>query len=164
MGLERSTVALQQALARTPEVKLAYLFGSRVGGNIGPLSDYDVAVLLEEDEAAQDTAYRLAHELASVLGTARVDVVLLNKAPVELAYYIIAQGRLLFERDLATRVEYEAYILSRYGDYLPVLRAQRRELLMGEAYETRIRRHRAAPGRVDNTLAKIRAAKGPASS
>ena len=28
-----------------PLVKLAYLFGSRVGGAVGPISDFDIAVL-----------------------------------------------------------------------------------------------------------------------
>jgi hypothetical protein len=39
---------------------------------------------------------------------ADVDVVLLNRAPVELAYAVIIQGTLLFEQDTATRIEYEA--------------------------------------------------------
>jgi hypothetical protein len=74
------------------------------------------------------------------------DVVLLNRAALELAYAMIAQGKVLYERDLATRVEYEATILSRYGDMLPVLRAQREDILRGDDHEDRVRRYRAALG------------------
>jgi hypothetical protein len=49
------------------------------------------------------------------------DIVVLNAAPVELASAIIAQGKRLYERDVFTRVEFEADTMSRYGDYLPVL-------------------------------------------
>lgn len=45
-----------------------------------------------------------------------------------MAFAVIAQGKVLLQRDLETRVEYEADTLSRYYDYLPVLRAQREEV------------------------------------
>ncbi|MCL5960363.1 MAG: nucleotidyltransferase domain-containing protein [Chloroflexi bacterium] len=62
--------------------------------------------------------------MAANLETDRADVVLLNRAPVELACAVVVQGRLIYQRDEATRVEYEAGVKSRYGDYLPVLRVQ----------------------------------------
>jgi hypothetical protein len=58
-----------------------------------------------------------------------VDLVLLNQAPIELAYRVIAQGKWVYEESRAVRVEYEAYVLGRYGDYLPVLRKQREQIL-----------------------------------
>jgi hypothetical protein len=65
-------------------------------------------------------------------------LVLLNRAPIELAFAVIAEGELLFERDVATRVEYEARIMSLYGDYLPILREQRRDILEDKGYDTRV--------------------------
>jgi hypothetical protein len=85
---------------------------------------------------------------------------MLNRAPVELAYAVIAQGKLLYERDIATREEYEADVMSRYGDYLPVLRAQRDDILRGEGYAHRIYRYRAALGRTERTLGEIAATQG----
>jgi len=94
------------------------------------------------------------------LRTDRIDVVHLNEAPIELAYAIIARGALLMRRDLATQVEAEAYILGRYGDYLPILRAQRRDILKGDDYEKRVRRYREALGRTRRTLSEIASANG----
>jgi uncharacterized protein YutE (UPF0331/DUF86 family) len=81
-----------------------------------------------------DTAPRraaLEHLLGARLETQRLDVVWISQAPVDLAFAIISQGRLIYESDVATRVEFEAQIMSRYFDYLPVLRAQRAEILAG---------------------------------
>jgi predicted nucleotidyltransferase len=126
---------------------MAYLFGSQVDGVTGPDSDYDFGVLVEGSHDALALSAHLTHALAVALETDRVDVVILNTAPIELAYAVIAQGLLLYERDLATRVEYEAGVLTRYGDYLPVLRAQRRDVLQGDNHAARIQRYRAALGR-----------------
>jgi predicted nucleotidyltransferase len=138
-----------------PQVGLAYLFGSQVSGAIGPLSDYDLGVLVEQPSA--DVRYRLNYALSRVLGADRIDLVLLNNALIELAYAIIAQGRLLYERSLAARVEFEASVLSRYGDYLPVSRQQRQDILEGRRHETQVQRYRKALGRTVRTLAAISA-------
>ncbi len=153
---------LREAVEACPDIQLAYLFGSRVTGDVGALSDYDVAVLL--DCAADGPAVRsqLAYEIARRLDSDRVDVVLLNHAPIELAYAVIAGGHVLYQRDLATRVEYEADVLSRYGDYLPVLRAQRSALLGETGHDRRVRRYREALGRTERTLGEIKAAAGEA--
>ena len=138
-------------------VRLVYLFGSRVEGDVGPLSDYDLGVLLDRSVEMSQVRARLYHELARFLETDRVDVVLLNRAPIELAYAVIVQGKVLYQCDLATRVEYEAQVMSRYGDYLPILRAQRDDILRGGGYAARVQRYRAALGRTERTLGQIRA-------
>jgi predicted nucleotidyltransferase len=141
-------------------VRLVYLFGSQVEGLLGPMSDYDLGVLVDHAADGRRIQAHLAHELARALQTDRVDVLLLNRAPIELAYAIVAQGKLLYERDVATRVEYEAQVLTRYGDYLPVLRAQRDDILQGDEYAHRVQRYREAFGRTERTLGQIAAAQG----
>jgi predicted nucleotidyltransferase len=140
------------------EVSLVYLFGSQVEGRLGPMSDYDFGVLLDPIGDEAQVHAQLTHDLARALQTDHVDVVLLNRAPIELAYAIIAQGKLLYQRDVAARVEYEAQVMSRYGDYLPVLRAQRDDILRGEKDANRVHRYRAALGRTERTLGQIAAA------
>lgn len=159
--MEDHLEALAAYFALHEEVLLAYLFGSRLTANIGPQSDYDIGLLVRSPSLG--LMARLAHEIGAILETDRVDVVLLNQAPVELAYAVIAQGRLLYERSLADRVEFEARIMSLYGDYLPILRHQREEILKGERDETRVQRYREALGRTQRTLAEIRAAQEQAS-
>ena len=156
--------ALKTALPKLESVRLVYLFGSRVEGTPGPTSDYDLGVLVDPACDGHRIQARLAHELARALDTHHVDVVLLKRAPIELAYAVVAQGQLLYERDAATRVEYEAAVLSRYGDYLPVLRAQRDDILRGGEHVRRVHRYRAALGRTERTLEQIAAAQGQDSS
>lgn len=128
-GLEEAArSALREFFAGRPEVVLAYLFGSRAEGRTGPLSDYDFGVLPRRG-TEPDLRPELMCEVGRLLDTDRVDVVMLDRAPVELVYNVIAGGELLYERDEAARVDFEAAALCRYFDYLPVLRCQRRRII-----------------------------------
>jgi uncharacterized protein len=148
---------LQAILPSLPEVSLVYLFGSQVEGNTGPLSDVDLGVLIDRETDQLATTTRLAHLLVKALQDERVDIIPLIEAPIELAYAVIAKGICLYERNALTRVEYEAQVLSCYGDYLPVLRAQRQEILRGENDERRVQRYRAALERTKRALSQITA-------
>jgi predicted nucleotidyltransferase len=139
-------------------VQFAYLFGSQVGGAAGPLSDIDLGILVERGGDDMQVQAQLSHELAVVAQPLKTDVVLLHRAPVELAYAVIAQGVCVYQRDTLTRVEYEADVLSRYGDYLPVMRAQRQAILEEDAHDRRVQRYREALGRTERALGQIRAA------
>lgn len=154
---------INDVLVTHPELRLVYLFGSQVDGRTGPRSDYDFGVLAGDVQGAPALRARLAHELGGVAGTARVDVVMLNQAPIELAYAVIAQGRLIFQQDEATRVEFEARVMGLYGDYLPVLRAQRRDIYRGGEHAARVRRYREALRRTEREISQIRASQGEAS-
>jgi predicted nucleotidyltransferase len=37
-----------------PEISLIYLFGSQMTGNVGPLSDFDVGILVEHETACME--------------------------------------------------------------------------------------------------------------
>ena len=142
--------------AEKGRIQLAYLFGSQAGGTAGPISDYDFAVLYAELPQPGFT-YKLAHQLTVFLAVERVDLVTLNRAPVELRYAVIVDGLVVFEASSAIRVEFEAATLSRYGDYLPVLRRQKSEILEERENEARIQRYRAAFGKTRRLLDQIRA-------
>ena len=87
-----------------------------------------------------------------------IDLLVLNQAPVELTYAVIAHGDRLFERDVTTRVEFEANVMSRYADCVYTLREQRADLIRGGRYEAGVRRNRAALRQTERMLAEIRAA------
>jgi len=139
-----------------PCIDLAYIFGSRADGKVGPISDYDIAVLYAKLHAP-DLRYELAHKLKKKLMTDRVDLLVLNDAPIELRYAAIASGIVVYEVNVKTRVEYEALTLSLYGDFLPVLRNQREDILKEGNDETGIQRYRAALGKTQRLLEQIRA-------
>jgi len=70
----------------------------------------------------------------NVLNTGQVDLIILNNAPVELKYKVIATGKIIFQKNSTIRTEFEADALSRYFDYLPVLRAQKKDILKFKWY------------------------------
>ncbi len=148
---------LQMHYAASNVVALVYLFGSAAFGKQGPLSDIDVAVLARpvEERLSVEWQSRGAHELSTVLQTDRIDLVSLNDAPVELSYHVIAQGALVYCASMEAKVAYEAHVLGRYGDYLPVLWSQRQEILHPVAHDHRVQRYRTALRRTKRTLGAL---------
>jgi predicted nucleotidyltransferase len=140
----------------TMKIRLAYLFGSRAQGSVGPMSDFDIAVLFSASPTP-NLRYEFVYNLKKNLMAETVDLVVLNTAPIELQYAAIASGTIICETNFGERVEYEASTLSRYGDFLPILRRQRQEILEEKKSETGIQRYRAALGKTQHLLEKIRA-------
>ena len=153
--LEKTLASIFQAQR---EIRLVYLFGSRVDDAQGPLSDYDFGILFDRGKFSTQLEAEVAHTVSKALNTNWIDVVPLNRASIELAYSVIFQGELIYESDRSTRVAYEARILGLYGDYLPVLREQRRDILQGGVDDTRVQRYREALRRTERTLDEIAAA------
>jgi predicted nucleotidyltransferase len=87
-------------------VAAVWLFGSRAGGRPRTDSDTDVAVLLAEHVAAPGLVARgrLADVLATALGRADVDLVVLDHAPLALRARVITAGVLLVAIDDVRRV------------------------------------------------------------
>ena len=113
------------ALEREP-ISAAYLFGSRASGTAGPLSDTDLAVLVEPTIGI-DERFRLRLELIAqatrLLRTDRVDLIVLNDAPVLLRHRVIRDGELLVERERTAGVRFETATILEYLDTKP-LRAE----------------------------------------
>ena len=89
-------------------VQCAYLFGSTARGEAGPLSDVDVAVLLDESvprENYLDMAAALVEELER--SAPHIDLTVLNEAPPALRHRVLLDGLLLLERDPRQRIDFE---------------------------------------------------------
>lgn len=113
---------IKGVFSQGPKVRLAYLFGSRLGRS-GPLSDYDFAVYLDCDDPIQINEIRLGllDQLCQTLQTDNVDLVILNlTASPELKYHIIRDGKLIFEKE-PFRVLVEPNILTEYFDFRSLL-------------------------------------------
>ena len=141
MALVREEIEarLRAALAGRHEILEAYLFGSVARGEARARSDVDVAVYVDAATVRDDGfGYEatLSGELASALGTDRVDVVRLDLAPPLLYHRVLRDGIRLLSRDLAATTTREGRALSRYCDYVPQLakieRAARARLRAGE--------------------------------
>jgi uncharacterized protein len=148
---------LPELLKEFTEISLVYLFGSQVTGETGPMSDYDLAIV-EDSQDRFAVQARFQHNLMQLLQPAKVDIILLMQAPIELAYHVIANGKLLYKKDTYTHIEFEARVLGLYFDYLPTLRNYQSDILQGGGHEQRVQRYREALGRTQRTLSKARSA------
>ena len=152
---------IKKIFAEEKNILLTYLFGSQLKGKTGPLSDYDFAVFLSQ-KTSFSFKHKLKNKLINILDNKQVDLVILNDAPIELKYNVIATGKIIYQKNSVAKVEFEADTLSRYFDYLPVLRAQKADILKtnkskGEKYGDRIQRYRATLRKTEEMLNKIRA-------
>lgn len=121
---EEIATALAAALAERPEILEAYLFGSWTRGEARPHSDIDVAIYADPgglDGGPFGYEAEVATVLMRALGTSRVDVVLLNRAPPLLYHRVLRDGIRLVTRDLVATTTREGRALSRYCDYVPQL-------------------------------------------
>ena len=106
------------------EVKLVYLFGSRVNGKLGPLSDYDFAVYLDsqDKQKIQELKLELIAKISDALKTDNIDLVILNETESpELKYNIIKNGQLILEKE-PFKVLLEPKILNEFFDFREILR------------------------------------------
>ena len=109
---------------KDPRIAAAYLFGSRGTGNVGPQSDTDLAILVcpaEAESFSLQDELRMEAEVSLILRTDEVDVVILNRCPLPLAYKVIAEGKLLYEAEPIANMDFVESTLIQYFDFAPTL-------------------------------------------
>jgi predicted nucleotidyltransferase len=113
--------------AGSPEIAAAYLFGSVARGTAGPRSDVDLGLLYTDDppRTLAGLGLDLEHDLEQLLGLP-VQVVVLNRAPVDLVVRVLRDGKLLFEGNAAKRVQFEVRSRMEFWDLEPFIRRYRR--------------------------------------
>ena len=84
------------------DVIALFLFGSAVSGNLKPLSDIDLAVLLNPEPDKMklfDKEIEIRSSISEVLNTESFDLVNLNIAPARFVHNILSGGKILFCRN-----------------------------------------------------------------
>lgn len=116
------------------KVVFAYLFGSQVKGDIGRLSDVDIALYLDEDlndSKRFNMKLKIMGELSALFKRDDIDIVILNDAYPLLEHRIIKQGEVIFSEDEKKRVDYEVKAVMRYLDFKPFIEKHTKETLYG---------------------------------
>lgn len=119
--IDLDTDQLMAYLAGQPDVVIVYLFGSVARGQADRLSDVDLAVLLDESLGIEQRLQRQLSLMADLTNCSEreVQVALLNQASPLLAYQVITDGILLYERDRAERIAFEVNARRTYFDWKP---------------------------------------------
>ena len=116
-SMEKTMQKLRNFLKKQDFVSVAYIFGSVAEDRQGPLSDIDIAVLLNKKLNKRERSRKklfLIGEISSILKTDNFDLVVMNDAPMLLKYNIIKTGRIL--KPGRERVAMEARLISEYLD------------------------------------------------
>jgi uncharacterized protein len=103
-------------------VLLAYLFGSlnaNGGKSSRPPGDLDLAILTKERPA-----FELEKAIIDIIGTDRLDLVDLRRAPPVMRFEILRTGFPIYVADEDLRLRYELDTLNAYRDTAPMRRRQ----------------------------------------
>lgn len=154
--------ALERYFAEKSDVVLVYLYGSQARGQANPLSDVDIAVLLDGRPDANrcfDSRLELIGDLVSLLHTDAVDVAILNQTPPALNYRVLRDGKMLFCRDRDRMISFRVQAINEYLDFKPILerheraiieKARKGELLNGyDPHRGALERHRQRRDRLE---------------
>jgi predicted nucleotidyltransferase len=118
------------ANAEREGIAAVYLFGSVARGTARLGSDVDVGVLYSEDppQTLAGLGLDLEAEMEKLLGLP-VQLVVLNRAPVDLVVRVLRDGKLLVDRDRSKRLRFEVRSRNEFWDLEPYLKLYRK---MGE--------------------------------
>lgn len=125
---ETKTIAatIRSELDAEPDVVAAYLYGSVARGNQRRDSDVDVALLLEEDppDTLESLRLCLAARMEDRIGRP-VQLVILNRAPCDLAHRVRRDGVIVIDRNQRKRIAWEVKSRNEYFDMEPIRRLYR---------------------------------------
>jgi uncharacterized protein len=108
-------------------IACVYVYGSVARGQASGESDIDVAVLYAQGPppTLDGLGLELGYTLEQLLGRP-VDLVVLNRAPLDLIHHVLRDGVLVYDCDPSARIRFEVQARSAYFDLLPYLRQYRR--------------------------------------
>ena len=111
-------------------VATVYLFGSRAQGSAGPLSDYDFAILMNKGEKMPRVGmvsplYYTLYDILSPFCPREfpydiLDIIFLEKAPLELQLHVIRHGKVIFDANQKLRANFEESVMFKTADFAPL--------------------------------------------
>lgn len=91
MDNSKSIQELKEYFAQRDDVVMAFLFGSQAEGRARRMSDWDIGVYFRNEEENRAQEQEMQRALETIVET-NVDLVVLNRAPVAIAWNVIRLG------------------------------------------------------------------------
>ena len=112
--------ALRDALRQVPGLAACYAFGSYGTEWQTPLSDVDLALVLDPHRSppTPDGELQLIGVVTEALQEDDVSVSILNKAPLAFRFDVLSKGRPLFVFDEIALADFVEATIDRHGDYV----------------------------------------------
>lgn len=104
------------------EIEVAYIFGSMSQNKDNVLSDIDIAVMLNKeciDNKLYPYGYKahLLSALMKLLKTDKVDLVILNEAPILLKHRVLYFGKVVCTNNDKKRIQFQVETINKYSDF-----------------------------------------------
>ena len=115
-SIAKQIIQAENYLKTRKDIAFAYLFGSLAENRATHLSDVDIAVYLTEGEF-EDKRFQILGDLIDIFKTDRLDLVILNTAPLMLKMKIIRARRILADNFPYIRNIFESAIFRTYFDF-----------------------------------------------
>lgn len=116
----------ERQMLKDLDVAVLVLFGSQAQGVAGPMSDYDIGVILSDPAkefpgAARSKIYDALYDLlsAKIQELVDIDIVFLRQAPMELRSHVVRYGALLHETDNNIFANFKERTMLDYADFAP---------------------------------------------
>ena len=106
-------------IAKRYRLSLIYLFGSRAKGRDTKLSDIDIAILLGNEKKVnlRKQILNLIFDLSQFFHSDRIDLLILNKAGLDIQYNVVSEGKILYQVNENVRCNYETQVIKLYLDF-----------------------------------------------
>jgi predicted nucleotidyltransferase len=123
---------IKHELLAHDEILFAYIYGSFVDHEMPFFRDIDIGIYIDErvvpSNKFMDYSINLSIELESALKKYPVDAVILNNAPLSLAFRI-TQGQLLFMKDEDKWIDFVTRVWSMHHDHAITSRKMLEEII-----------------------------------
>jgi predicted nucleotidyltransferase len=93
------------------------LFGGLARGKPQPLSDVDIAIYLKTDGKVAEKKLEILGNLAAILHTDEIDLVVLNTAGLALVMNIVKVRKIIVDKDPFSRHIFESVTMRKYFDF-----------------------------------------------
>ncbi len=122
MELNPTISKIIEIIKSHPNVIAIYLFGSHAKGEATPLSDIDIAVIMENPTPESEA------DIGS-LSSPEIDVVLFHRLPLHIRYEVFKYGKEIFVRDEERLLEIKLKVMREYLDTVRMYKVISSEVL-----------------------------------